>query len=773
MNLFYNNKHLIIRVLLSLLFLVISFYFINAGLEVLRPNSLLVCYDSEDSDYKVEVDLDTGDGFGRNIIGAGEVSDHYLGKVESLRIYFKASGMDLKPIGIRSIAMLRYAGIFDAYLPVSIKTWEGEDILKDFEIKGDHESSWVEDDIIYISSDIQLEYRGDFGRAYMEMNKTIAEYSYWLKILAVFGAILVFFISGIYFANLPRIKSYLDSIGYSFSLKSKLLCIMLFCMIFSVLVPLYMLKLPFIVAAIISGSTIIFINRNGVKEETTSFDDSKPHLIILLVIIAMVLGAFTFSYKLGEHDLREDEFQVVDAAAGYYYEGDFYRWDWIENEFDELYYDRAYPHTFLIAQSYELFGISEWSSRIVSVVLGILFLPALFLMVRYFTENKYLALLVVYLAVFYDSYIYIFRYARMYALLIPIFTLLVYIVYKGLTEKTLKDSSSNNFYRFLYENFNFNYYYLILALAVFYLSYLIHLNALIIMPSTLIFIILLLYKTREKRYLNMIYISLAGLIVVGSAYYLGKITPFDHFISLFRRRNFEYIEYLSEYPFPWEAGIVFIALGLVAALLLNGSLKTKLLYLYTIIGFALLFFIFIADRYNSFFYISHLTPISLALLIFGGFQFLRVMNSRIVNFVLAGALLICVGINYYQNYDRLYTDAHRFGSFSYAYNTIVMNYEPEKEVIFGQFLRDYYLQDLQGKKVVTIDMLRDQDYSYETFINDLKKYEAGWVTWETRKERHLETDILNLVEDKFEKIHGQGIDNSRVEVYYFKKSDLY
>ncbi len=186
--------------------------------------------------------------------------------------------------------------------------------------------------------------------------------------------------------------------------------------------------------------------------------------------------------------------------------------------------------------------------------------------------------------------------------------------------------------------------------------------------------------------------------------------------------------------------------------------------------FSLFFFIFIAERYSGFVYISHITPISIILILFTYLLFLKVFDNKLIRTTLAVILILVVGINFYQNTKKLYADSHSYGVFSKAYKVIINNYNPEKDVIFGQYLRTFYLQELVDKKVKVISMLNNKQYEFEAFMNDLQKYESGYITWGTRKSYHISTDIINYIDRHFKKLHGRHIDDTNVEVYYFDQT---
>ena len=111
----------------------------------------------------------------------------------------------------------------------------------------------------------------------------------------------------------------------------------------------------------------------------------------------VIMSAVTLFYNLGERDFWEDEYQVISAATGYYHTGEFFKWDWIKHEIKcgdhtrKCEYHRAWPHSWLIAQSYKIFGISEWSSRIVSALFMLTATIGMYFFGIFFTENKTVA----------------------------------------------------------------------------------------------------------------------------------------------------------------------------------------------------------------------------------------------------------------------------------------------------------------------------------------------------------------------------------------------
>lgn len=519
---------------------------------------------------------------------------------------------------------------------------------------------------------------------------------------------------------------------------------------------------------------------HGLKIINTSHSGFEYEKFVIALII---IGFFTLTLRLGYHNFREDEYLVIGAAAGYLFTGQFSIWDWLSESLI-MEYQRAWPHTWLVANSFKILSISEWSSRIVSVFFGLVFYIVAYPIGKFFTGNKNIALLFLFTLVFNPSYLDIFRLTRMYALLLPLFLIMAYTFYRGLTEELTINIKYKKLNTIVNKYLNFNYYFLIASVLLLYLTYLIHINALVILPAAYIYVLIMAFLEKKKKYL---FLSFAGAILfvillfykqlgyTGSIFYL--LSRVLSFISIGETRayafNYSYLDSLFQYPFGLYAGCL-LAIFLIFLVFNKKQLieeRTKrYIYLYTIVIFSLIFFIFFADRYASFVYIAHITPFSIILIIvcfwYISEKLLKYSNQIKIVFV----LIAFVVITYYNALTKLYGNDHIYGNFQEAYQVIIDNYNCEEEVIFGQYLRTFYLRDLVGAK--TIDMLYDEKYAYHEFMQDLDNFEAGWLTWETRKDYHINPEIVRFIDKNFIKYHGKGIDDTKVEVYYYNQDLL-
>ncbi len=476
---------------------------------------------------------------------------------------------------------------------------------------------------------------------------------------------------------------------------------------------------------------------------------------------------FFLSYNLGSRDFYQDEFQVVSTAEGYFRSGTFYQWDYINNKLSDSLYDRAWPHSWMIAQSYRLFGISEWSSRIISVLFGVFFVITFYFITNYFTQNKLVAILSVLCSLLHPELIRLFRYARMYAVLIPIFIILFYCLFRFFTEENRYNFK--NLTPFINKNINYNYFYLLPCLILIVFNYLIHINSFIIFPIVYLFILCLANFLQTRKYIIPAIVGAVILFCVKTTRN-NLIRRVENYTSFFEMRNFDYLEYLTGYPFKPIANITLLLTGLALFFFVKKKdIKIRILYLYVTLGFSLVFFIFIATRYVALKYTSPILPIAMMLSIYLTILFARVSGKKWITAIFA-LLWVFGSLNFSSRYfERNFDSQHvSFGNPSIAYATLIDRYDPEKEVVFAQYPRNYYLRDI-GDKSRIISMLSEKKYKFNTFWNDINKHGAGWVIFESRKTPHIDTKILKYTKKFFKQVHGTGLDKTNIEMYNFNR----
>jgi hypothetical protein len=528
-------------------------------------------------------------------------------------------------------------------------------------------------------------------------------------------------------------------------------------------------------------------NSDSYSQNKKKMGVTKYPFIVAIIGIALIGGALRF-WNLGAENFKGDEFQVVSAAAGYYHTGTFYRWDWINKDItlntqdcsqETCYYDRAWPHTFWVAQSFNVFGINEWSARFFSAVFGVLMIPIGYLFAAYFSREKVVGVLFAMSIALLPTFISLSQYTRMYIMLIPLFLISTYGVYKSLnTQNYDKGWRYTLGSEWVSTYLNFDYVALLLTLPVLYITYEVHRNALVILPTVFLFIIFLLISKREYKYfISSVVGGVTIVIFTGLTIFADVGKNISTFLSWLDRSNYVYIKHLFQEPFTVGVGV---ALALISLALVTvykkEETRLRFIYLWMFLIFALPFFMFVADRYASGVYISMLIPIALLLSIFGLYALFYRGRNRV--FIFCVVMIVVGSISTVQLINSL-GDVYKLGptegrDFKKAYNTIVKNYSPH-HVIFGQYPRGPYLRDLEGD-VNLINMKSNNKYKFVTFLQDLQGKKEGWVTYGSNKGYHIRGEIKNFICNHFEHKHGKAceekVDNIGVEVFYFNREML-
>ncbi|MCD5381818.1 MAG: glycosyltransferase family 39 protein [Candidatus Pacebacteria bacterium] len=508
----------------------------------------------------------------------------------------------------------------------------------------------------------------------------------------------------------------------------------------------------------------IGINIFSTKHTPTRAPYSVWHILLILAGIAVLASQF-YVRELNTNNFYGDEFLVVDAAVGYINTDTFYRWDWLKNTSGAYtdcmeisptigttcHYTRAWPHTWLVAQSIQFFGLHEGATRFVSAILGIICIPLFYAVFRALSFSQHVSLLLATIIPFTPGLVEMFRYTRMYALLIPSVLVLLWLIYR-----TLSFAKDNDMKRTIFNALG--------ALLLFVFCIIVHINTLVIAFGVLLY---LLYATIQ--YKNTTLYMLTTLAAIGSVLLtvlltLGNYTTITEQVTFFASQNYAFFELLGAYPFPLlPSSILFI----LAGYLLYSEKHTQydaLRYLWCIVFGAIIFFVFIADRYVAFNYISHIVPIFVSICMVLFFYLTQLLN-RAPKIALWAICIFSITTISVQGWYTLHTQGSE--KYTVAYQEINTQFNTHTDILIGQYVRGIYLDALQEKGVVHIDLLNQKQFSYDDFLTAVNGAHAGWVTWETKKRYHIDDNIRLYAEMHFTKLHGENVDDTGIEVYYF------
>ncbi len=493
----------------------------------------------------------------------------------------------------------------------------------------------------------------------------------------------------------------------------------------------------------------------------------KAHKALALILLVVVVGLTStiLLHKLGDFDFWSDEKQVTQAAMGYYKTGKFQQWDFVKDKpVNGKEFDRNFPHLWLLAQSYKIFGVSEWSSRIVSVLGGILFALLSYFILTYFFKNKFIVLLFLASFALHSEEILLFRWTRMYGILVPFFLFQFALAYKTLTTSGrfyFKNKKLNAFFR---TYLDFNYKYLLVFIPTVILGYFIHKSTAFTLPALYFFIIYLAATERRPRFFIA---AVLGLLFLGLGFtFFPQYIP-THVMTWFERNNTIYYDLLYFYPFTKALTLIVLAITLpILFFIKNKEQRKKLVYFYIMSIFVLILFVFVIRYDISFRYVSFLVPISMGLSFYALILLARIFLGNYFAYFIAFLILWASGTSFSNRYHDLYEINFPSKSIpSKAYKEIKEHYKTG-EAIFYQFPMHYYFKGIDTTAQF-VNMRFQKKYKYKQFLLDIKKYKSGWLEWDTQHAGHIDTLIYAYVNHNFKKIHGKGIDDTWTEVFRY------
>src|SRR5687768_2004205 len=166
------------------------------------------------------------------------------------------------------------------------------------------------------------------------------------------------------------------------------------------------------------------LDTKGIENRITHLSDRSWFLYGLLFLIVLLGAVFRF-YKLGEWSFWIDEIYTINHALAHF-------------STPQLILEHIPPSrnwvpvsVILAAQVLNMWGVSEWSARLASVMIGVISLPILFFSSRRIFGD-WVALLAVLLLAVSPWHIFWSQNARFYTSLLLFYTLALFAFYLGL-----------------------------------------------------------------------------------------------------------------------------------------------------------------------------------------------------------------------------------------------------------------------------------------------------------------------------------------------------
>lgn len=488
----------------------------------------------------------------------------------------------------------------------------------------------------------------------------------------------------------------------------------------------------------------------------------QPGYLIPFVLI-LALGAFLVFYRLGYYNFWEDEGLMINAAIGIRDQGMTYLKEG---------YSRGWIDTWMISKSLVLFGESEWSARLPSACFGILFiLASVYVFYKWF-RLPWVAFLVPLLCLLTDEFLLLFRYARMYAPLIPVFLVGIYLTQRFIASP-LDDKHA---IKWIPRISGFNLAFGIGALGSLVLAIHFHSLAAVAFLAAYCLTGIMTLTTRLKKY-KVLLAGVTGFALLVFILAQAGVPGFKLIPQAIRRLMREDQPEMAYYQFLFNNGLpanvtlmAFIAgAGLFFHSKWDRAKKIVFGFMYLIVVLALVFMVYLmADEGRDYRYISHIVPfvmgIQLLVLYYSGKGALPGQKGLLLLMI----PMIYTAITFSREYKEIYVRHPWAPWYSVAYKEIREGYKPGEAILY-QHMKTYYLdpEALAGEKAIKLG--RRKEMTLEQFKGLFRQEKSGWIVFDTHKSYHLDREILNFIVRHARKIHGTGIDETGVEVFYFQQ----
>jgi len=504
---------------------------------------------------------------------------------------------------------------------------------------------------------------------------------------------------------------------------------------------------------------------------------------IISVTIMIIAYAVMLCYRLEANPrMTMDETYALHVGGGILQTGDLLKWDFVNKcSFGE--YGRAWIFYTITAFFYKVFGINIIVARAVSAVCGVLFVPIIYYIFRkFYSRNQ--TILSTLVICFNPSIIIIFRTARMYSLVLCVSMALIYCCFKAIVTGN-KFKHNNCLTRWIKGNFDYNIKYLAATLVLLFVSYIIHINTIILVIGFALFVIIQAVSTKEKKYITASGIICIGILAVGfifllinkcNAFYdnaLSNVSAFSEVITLLSEpMEFYFWNYLS------SIGGIVLGIGLTLIFLVmtirekkevQVSLRGKWNAYILILEVAVLFvFIFMANHYAADRYAIFILPIVLLVITQGYLYLCSLYQSKIIQGIMVMIFLTFSIQGYQQVFMILYQGHPGASDYEKEAAVIAENTEAKEIALYASSFSPYHYQMFD--KVNIAKYFYDEEASgstknIEDFIKFARENGEGYVTIERRNLTNF--PLMTKMAQWMTQIGGLGYDSSNIDIFNY------
>jgi len=479
-------------------------------------------------------------------------------------------------------------------------------------------------------------------------------------------------------------------------------------------------------------------------------------------LLILLISAFLIFYRLGYYDIWEDENLVINAAVGVYDQGFSYLKEG---------YDRAWVHTMMCAGVFEVFGVSEFTGRLPSAIFGIAFVLICFYVFARWYGMAWLALFIPLVCLMNDRFLILFRYMRMYALLIPLFLGCVYLISRAISR--VQQGSEGGLEQRMKRP---DWVYVVFALLSLPLLAHVHKLSMIVLPA---FGLLLLYQVllhHTKTQVRMVWAMLAGTMVI---VFLTFVIQLDA-LRMFRQvagRIFSphmpmtaYFEYMFENGLPRNSTFMFLVSGLgLLGSKVTRQLKTLLVLNYLFISIAVVAMVYlIGSEGRDYRYIAHIVPFVVCTLLMAVHYYSKAIWKGSYPWTMITVFLLST-LQFAQGYASVYVRHPRAPRYSTVYATLEEQYKPG-DALLATNIKTYYLDPVALAGAQYHKVPKKKGYTLEQLKADARLEGHGWFLWELHKTHQLREEVVQYIYKNFKPVHNSRLDDLGVELFYFDET---
>lgn len=489
---------------------------------------------------------------------------------------------------------------------------------------------------------------------------------------------------------------------------------------------------------------------------------SKTALAVWLGVFAVVfaLGAWFRIAEVNHFALQNDEYFHVNTAIGYVHTGEYVRWNTLTDTSGKV-YERAWPYTWQVAKSIQLFGEHEWTFRLPALIWGLIILILLPVVVYCFTRSTSAALLATLFVVFDSGFVWSSTYTRMYSLFVVVCCAAFFLFWK-----TFRRKEQPYWQRWVW---------FAASVVGIYFSSLVHQSGLILFVGLFVLGALMFLRNPQNRWYRDAFLCMVGVgILAGIVHLIHPFLP-TYFITFDKSATDKYLFYpVQNLTVPLLGILLFIAPLVVIPW---KQLSTWMVVLYANTIPYLIYFTYFSARYSArkysmFFFVAVFMIIAWAWQNWLG-RFIRQPLLKIGLPILFGVIVLVPlsfpGVPKWfiidqaradQTYEQL--ELHDYAT---AYAELERNVQPGDTVLI--FSPKWYY--LHRPDVQYVRIPANRQYTVKNIRKIIRRNPNAWIVYPKYKQQHLKLRVRMYVKTCFTLLPGSKKTN--VLIYQFSGND--